>query len=314
MNAPLRIDAPAIDRVMDWRALVDHLAAGHRLPKPEIGDTLLRVEPNAILVRTAWIKGLGVCVKAATIFPGNPAPVPSIQGEVLLFDKDQGQLLASIDAVAETRWKTAGDSALGSKLLSRADSRHLLAVGAGTMSEPLVRAHVAVRPSIERVSIWNRTADRAHAVARRLADLGRPVTVAADLGTAAGEADVVACATMSSTPVLEGRWLKPGTHVDLIGAYRPDMREADDEVMRRGRIFVDFRGTTLGHIGELMTPIANGVIRETDVLADLYDLIQGSPGRRSAADITVYKNGGGAHLDLMTARAIVEGVRARGSA
>ncbi len=308
----LRIDGPTIDRVMDWTALVARIEACHKLPQPEIGDTLLRVEPNAILVRTAWVRGLGVCVKAATVFPGNVAPMPSIQGEVLLFDKDQGTLVASIDAVAETRWKTAGDSALGSKLLSRPDSRHLLLVGAGTMSEPLIRAHLAVRPSIERVTIWNRTADRARAVAARLGDLGRPVAVAADLGQAVAEADIVSCATMSSTPVLEGRWLKPGTHVDLIGAYRLDMREADDEVMRRGRIFVDFRGTTIGHIGEVTIPIQTGVIRESDVLADLYDLAQGAPGRRSADEITVYKNGGGAHLDLMTARAIVEGAQARG--
>lgn len=314
MTTSLHIDEQTVDRVMDWRLLVAHLEACHRLPKPEVGDTLVRLGANAIFVRTAGIAGLGYAVKAVTVFPGNRAPIPSIQGEVLLFDKDRGQVLASINAEAETRWKTAGDSALGSKLLSREDSRHLVLVGAGTMAEPLVRAHIAVRPAIERVTIWNRTPERAHGVARRLADLGRPVAVADDLSKAVAGADIVCCATMTSTPVLEGRWLEPGTHVDLVGAYRLDMREADDEVMRRGRIFVNFRGTTLGHIGELMTPIASGVIKQADVLADLYDLVDGTPGRRSDNEITIYKNGGGGHLDLMTARAIVDAAKAKGIA
>ncbi len=309
----LRIDELTVDRVMDWSLLVQHMQACHRRPKPQSGDTLVRIGPNAIFTRTAGIEGLGFAVKAVTVFPGNPPPVPSIQGDVLLFDKDQGQIIASIDAAAETRWKTAGDSALGSKLLSREDSRSLLMIGAGTMSEPLIRAHVAVRHAIERVTIWNRTPAKAEAVARRLGDLKRPVTVAPDLAKAVAEADIVACAVMCSDPVLEGRWLKPGTHVDLVGAYRLDMREADDEVMRRGRIFVNFRGTTVGHIGEIEIPLKTGVIRIEDILADLYDLVGGTPGRRAKDEITVYKNGGGAHLDLMTAIAIVEGVKAHGA-
>jgi ornithine cyclodeaminase len=186
-------------------------------------------------------------------------------------------------------------------------------IGAGTMAGPLIRAHVAVRPSIERITIWNRSPARAEALANRLSHLRPAIVVASDLGKAVSEADIVSSATMCNEPVLQGRWLRPGTHVDLVGAYRLDMREADDEVMRRGRIFVDFRGTTLGHIGELMTPIKAGVIREDDVLADLYDLANGAPGRRASDEITVYKNGGGAHLDLMTAIAIVDGAKAEGA-
>ncbi len=161
--------------------------------------------------------------------------------------------------------------------------------------------------------IWNRTPEKAEAVAKRFGDLGRPVTVAADLAKAVAEADIVSCAVMCSDPVLEGRWLKPGTHVDLVGAYRLDMREADDEVMRRGRIFVNFRGTTIGHIGEIEIPLKSGVIRKDDILADLYDLVGAQPGRRAKDEITVYKNGGGAHLDLMTALAIVEGAKSHGA-
>ncbi|MEZ5776220.1 MAG: ornithine cyclodeaminase [Hyphomicrobiaceae bacterium] len=308
----LQIDEATVDRVMDWQRLTERMLESHRLPKPEIGDTLLRMGPNSILVRTAWIDGLGVAVKAATIFPGNQHPMATIQGEVLLFDKHHGHLLASIHAASETRWKTAGDSALGSKLLSRPDSRTLLMVGAGTMSEPLIRAHVAVRPSIERIVVWNRSKHRAEGVGARLGDLGRQIAIADDLASAVASADIVSCATMSVDPVVQGGWLKPGAHVDLVGAYRPDMREVDDEAMRRARVFVNFRGTTIGHIGEITIPIETGVIREGDVLADLYDLANGAPGRRSAEEITLYKNGGGAHLDLMTALAITEGARAAG--
>ncbi len=118
-------------------------------------------------------------------------------------------------------------------------------------------------------------------------------------------ADVVSVATMSSDPIIRGARLKPGAHLDLVGAYTPDMREADDEAIRRGRLFVDYRGTTIEHIGELMIPLKTGVIGEADVLGDLYDLVAGNTRPRAAGDITVYKNGGGAHLDLMTARAIL---------
>jgi ornithine cyclodeaminase len=168
----------------------------------------------------------------------------------------------------------------------------VLIVGAGTVARSLREAYGALFPSA-RFLIWNRTRSRAEAVAAEY----RATEVADDLPAAVGEADVVSCATMSSEPVIRGEWLRPGQHVDLIGAYRPDMREADDEVLRRSRIFVDSRDTTIGHIGELKIPLAGGVISESDVVADYYDLDAFS---RAPEDITVFKNGGGAHLDLMT--------------
>ncbi|MEP3296591.1 MAG: ornithine cyclodeaminase, partial [Pseudoruegeria sp.] len=119
-------------------------------------------------------------------------------------------------------------------------------------------------------------------------------------------ADIVTCATMSTDPVLQGSLLRPGTHVDLIGAYRADMREVDDDVLTRGDIYVDSRDTTIGHIGELKIPRATGLISETDILADLYQLKAEGPGLRSPDTITVFKNGGGAHLDLMIANAILQ--------
>ena len=303
------IDGAMVDRVMDWALVVNALRTGHGKPKPQIGDLYFsETTGEGLLARGAWIAGLGSCVKAATIFPSNVQRtpyMPTIQGSVLLFDAGTGALRAVIDGAAVTRWKTAGDSALGCDLLSRQDSRSLLMVGAGTMSESLIRAHISVRPSIERVALWNRTPARAHAVAARLADLRRPVTVTGALEAAVRDADIVTCATLSKEPLVHGAWLKPGTHLDLVGAYTPDMREADDRAVARARLFVDFRGTTIHHIGEIMIPIGNGVITEKDVLGDLYDLAAGAPGRTSPDDITIYKNGGGGHLDLMTSLAIV---------
>ncbi len=154
--------------------------------------------------------------------------------------------------------------------------------------------------SIERVIVWNRTRSRAEALAATL-NLPAEVEVADDLDAAVARADTISCATMTTSPILDGDSLRPGAHVDLIGAYRPDMREADDETLRRGRLFVDARETTIGEIGELMIPMASGALAETDVLADLRDLAAGAQGRRTDDEITVFKNGGGAHLDLMTA-------------
>ena len=301
------IDGPTVDGLMDWPMVVAALRAGHLRPRPQVGDYYFSGDGNGLLSRTAWITGLGACVKAATVFPGNAnrkPPLATVQGSVLLLDPENGTTRALIDGAALTRWKTAGDSALGSALLSRPNSRVLTMVGAGNMAEPLIRAHLSVRPSLERAIIWNRSRPRAEALAARLADLGRTIEIASSLEAAVRGADVISAATMSQQPLIKGAWLKPGTHLDLVGAYTPQMREADDDAMRVSRVFVDFRETTIHHIGELMIPLGNGTIAETDVVDDLYGLVPGNNGRLSNNDITLFKNGGGAHLDLMTALAI----------
>jgi ornithine cyclodeaminase len=219
----------------------------------------------------------------------------------VLFDHEDGRPLAVIDGAAITAWKTAADSALGSRYLSRTDAKCLLMAGAGAMARPLIQAHLSVRPGIERVAIWNRTPARAEALAHELRAEGLQVELAHDLPAAIANADVVSVATRSQVPVIQGKWLRPGSHLDLVGAFTPAMREADDVTIRRGRLFVDARETTLAHVGELMIPIERGVIRAEDVLGDLYDLAAGFAWQRAADDVTVYKNGGGAHLDLMTA-------------
>jgi ornithine cyclodeaminase/alanine dehydrogenase-like protein (mu-crystallin family) len=310
----LVIDQDRIDAVLTWPALVDALDAGHRLGRGQTHDVLLEEGGDILLSRTAWKAGYGIGIKTVTGFFGNPArtpALPSVQGVFVLFDHDDGRPLAVIDGAGITAWKTAADSALGSRYLSRPDARCLLMVGAGALARPLIGAHLSVRPGIERILVWNRTPARVEALAAQLRAKGLAVEIAADLAAAVGQADIISSATRTERPVIEGAWLRPGTHLDLVGAFTASMREADDVALRRGRLFVDARETTLDHIGELTIPIASGVIGRDDVVADLYDLAAGFAWQRSAGDITIFKNGGGAHLDLMTAIAIWRGAGAR---
>ena len=287
---------------LDWLGLTDALAAGHRLPRAEIADTFLYRGTDTLLNRAAWIDGLGLAVKSATIFPGNAtAGQPTVNGGVTLYRDSDGMLEALVDFHLVTKWKTAGDSLLAARRLARPDSCKILIIGAGTVARSLIAAYGAAFPAA-RFTIWNRT--RANAAA--LAD-ATGASVADDLETAVRAADIVTSATMATTPHLRGEWLQPGQHIDLIGAYRPDMREADDTALRRSRIFVDNRITVCHHIGELKTPLEQGVISEADVIADYYDL--DAFQRQSDSEITLFKNGGGAHLDLMTARYVLDRYR-----
>jgi len=307
----LVVDQQQIDAVLTWPALVDALDAGHRLGRGQTHDLLLEEGGDILLSRTAWKAGYGIGVKTVTGFFGNPArtpPLPSVQGVFVLFDHADGRPLAVIDGAGITGWKTAADSALGSRYLSRPDARCLLMVGAGALAKPLIEAHRSVRPALEKVLVWNRTRSRAEALATELRAETVAAEVATDLAAAVGQADIVSTATRTEQPLIEGAWLRPGTHLDLVGAFTATMREADDAALRRGKLFVDARETTLEHIGELKIPIERGVIGAEDVRADLYDLAADFPWQRAPEDITIFKNGGGAHLDLMTAIAIYRGV------
>ncbi len=283
--------------LLHWPDIAAAIAAGHALPRASIGDTFLRRGAETLLSRSAFVDGLGALVKTAMVYPGNGAfGLPSVNGAACLFSDRDGTPEAMVDFHLLTRWKTAGDSLLAAMRLAPPEVGRVVVLGAGTVADSLIEAYRSVWPEAD-YAVWNRTGARAAALAE-----ARGATVVQDLPEAVGLADIVACATMSAAPVLQGDWLRPGTHVDLIGAYRADMREADDAVLRRARIFVDSRETTLEHIGELKIPLADGVIGPEDVLADFYEL---DGFERAPDDITVFKNGGGAHLDLMVARAIL---------
>ncbi len=296
---------PEAEEKLDWLALTDALAAGHRLPKAEVGDTFLYRGADTVLSRAAWIDGLGQLVKTATIFPGNPSQdLPLIHGAVSVFSDETGQLAAMVDFHLLTKWKTAGDSLLAARRLARPESETVLIVGAGTVGRSLRQAYGALFPKA-RFQIWNRTFDRA----AELAAAFERTEAVSDLQAAVNEADVITSATMSTEPLIDGAWLRTGQHIDLIGAYRPDMRETNDAALTAASIFVDSRATTLHHIGELKRPLEAGVITEADVVADYYDLENGGFARAAEDQITLFKNGGGAHLDLMTARYILDVVQ-----
>lgn len=285
---------------LDWLALTDALEAGHDKPKATVEDVFLYRDPDTLLNRSAWIDGMGLAIKCATIFPENKAAdTPMIHGAVNLFSDADGQLEAILDFHLVTKWKTAGDSLLAARKLARPDSKRILIVGAGTVGRSLWQAYGAAFPDAE-FTVWNRSPEGAVQFAKDC----EGVAVADDLEAAIKAVDIVTSATMTTEPILKGDWFQPGQHIDLIGAYRPDMREVDDATLQRARIFVDSYATTMGHIGELKIPLAEGAIADGDVLADYYEMDQFQ--RQSDDEITLFKNGGGAHLDLMTSRYILD--------
>ena len=291
----------ATDVKLNWSDMVAALLVGHKGARPQISDQFLHRGNDVLLSRAAWINGLGVAVKSVTVFP---AQVPSVQGAMLLFDDESGAVAAVIDSALVTRWKTVADSLLGAQILARRDAKRLLIIGAGTVAEGLALAYPALYPDLQ-VEIWNRSPDKAEALAAKIG-----AKAVRDLPEAVGRADIISTATMAKTPVLKGAWLQAGQHIDLIGAFTSDMREADDLALQRSRVFVDSEATTVDHIGEMMIPLASGAIARADIRGDLYDLAQGAEGRRAPDDITLFKNGGGAHLDLMVGRVILAAYRA----
>jgi ornithine cyclodeaminase len=294
------------DALLDWLELADALEQGHRLPGAEIDDILLYRDADTLLNRSAWIDGMGIAVKCATVFPRNPdRGTPMINGAVSLYDDVDGTLAAMLDFHLVTKWKTAGDSLLGALKLANPDSSEVLIVGAGTVGGSLIDAFSAGFPRAQ-IRVWNRTISRAEELVT-----SRPGTsVAPDLEAAVRAADIIITATMSSTPVIRGDWLRPGQHLNLTGAYRPDMREADNAALLKSRVYTDCFDTTLDHIGEFKTPLAEGVITRDHVLADFYQIDRFEAF--DPANITLFKNGGGAHLDLMTSHHILQKWKAQG--
>jgi len=295
--------------VLDDRGLVDRLREAFR----EGAESPLR-HPHAVgtpgteatlLLMPAWQPGRALGVKVVTVFPANAARgLSAVQGTYLLLDAETGAPRAVLDEAALTRRRTAAASALAATYLARADSARLLMVGTGALAPHLVSAHAAVRP-IREVRVWGRNAEKATALAARLDRPGLRVTAADDLEAAARGADVLSCATLSADPLVHGDWLRPGTHVDLVGGFTPAMREADDEAIRRSRVFVD-TPAALEEAGDVVQPIARRLLRKEDV-TDLFDLVRGRrPGRQGDEEITLFKSVGTALEDLAAARLAIE--------
>lgn len=263
-----------------------------------------------LLLMPAWQAGKSIGIKMVTVFPENATrSLPTIMGAYLLLDGRTGALQALIDGPSLTVKRTAAASALAAAYLARNDASRLLMVGTGTLAPELILAHCQVRP-IKEVLVWGRNPEKAERLAKRL-QLPRGISIRAtdDLPGAVAGADIVSAATLARDPIVLGEWLEPGVHLDLVGGFTPQMREVDDEAIRRARVFVDTRDGACKEAGDIVQPLASGVLREDDITGDLFDLTRGDrAGRRFYDQITLFKSVGTALEDLAAAKLAVERV------
>ena len=262
---------------------------------------------GSLLLMPAWQRGGCMGVKIVTVFPDNASKgLGAVQASYVLLDAATGLPRATLDGGELTLRRTACASALASRFLSRESSRTLLMVGTGKLAPHLVAAHSTVR-DIERVLIWGRREQRAHEIAAALAPSRQEITVVTDLEAAVRQADIISCATLAADPLIQGEWLLPGQHVDLVGAFKPSMREADGNAMQRARVYVDTYAGVLAESGEVIQAIREGLFREADIVADLVGLVRGTAkGREADDEITLFKSVGTALEDLAAAELVIE--------
>ncbi|MFN3253874.1 ornithine cyclodeaminase family protein [Roseibium album] len=285
--------------------LIDALAEMFRsvctMPTRHHHDFKIPGEPDGtMLLMPAWVPGGYAGVKVVNVVPGNSERnLPAVHGQYLLSDARTGEMLAMIDGGELTARRTAAASALAARYLARSDARHLLVLGTGRLAPNLIAAHMAIR-SIEEVTIWGRSQEKTAQFARDLdGQLPIRIQAASSLRDALGLADIVSAATLSTEPLIKGDLLKPGAHVDLVGAFKPTMRESDDDLIERAEIYVDTRDGCLSEGGDIVQPLKSGLITPGDIKADLYELCRGEhPGRQSDATITMFKSVGAALEDL----------------
>ncbi len=303
------VTAAEIDRALSFPALIDALAEAFRsdivTPARHHHEIARAESPATLLLMPAWTGPTGgrgfVGVKIVSVYPDNAQrSLPSVFGTYLLLDGATGEPLAAMDGTRLTLWRTAAASALAARHLAREDASRMVMVGAGALAPFLIRAHAGERP-IRHVALWNHRPEKTVRLAAELSTAGLPVEPAADLEAAVREADLVSCATLSTAPLVKGAWLKPGVHLDLVGAFNLTMREADDEALRRASVYVD-TAAARREGGDVALGLTGGVIGERDVKGDLADLCRGNVAGRSRPDeITLYKSVGTALADLAAA-------------
>ena len=313
------LDADAIAAALTYPALVDALRAAFRadinVPVRHHHTVPQSGRDATLLLMPAWTEGgqagdrfLGC--KIVTVFPDNAAATqPSVHGSYLLMSGATGEPLALMDARTLTAWRTAAASALAASYLARADAEHLVMIGAGALAPHLVRAHMAMRP-IKRVTLWNRTHGRAVGLAFGLTVTGVEATIAEDLEAAVRDADIVCCATLATEPIVRGAWLKPGAHVDLVGGFTPKMREADNDAIKRARVYVDTRAGATKEAGDIVIPLRRGILPKKGIRGDLFELCRGkAKGRTSDRHITLFKSVGSAIEDFAAAMLVWRNLR-----
>ncbi len=299
-----------VERLSPYRDIVDALAQAYAsdLVTPLRHHHTIANRDGAdatLLLMPAWRAGEAIGIKIVTICPDNAKQhIPAVDGIYFWQDAQTGKALASFDGATLTARRTAGASALATRYLARKDARTHLVVGTGALAVQMIRAHATQRP-VEKVFVWGRSLEKAEAIAKSSRETGLDVEATNDLEKTARQADIISCATLSSEPLIQGQWLKPGTHIDLVGAFKPEMRESDDDVVKRAKIFCDSKETAPQECGDLAAPLKAGIISPTAILGDLRDLAMGThPGRQSDTEITLYKSVGAAIQDYATAALI----------
>lgn len=314
----LSISAADIERALTFPGLVETLRGAFKagaIQPVRHHHTVERPEGSAstLLLMPAWtdFSNIGspddafIGVKVVTVSPdNNTIGKPAVMGIYLLLDGITGEPKALIDGQRLTLWRTACASALAADFLARKDASKLLVIGAGALAPFLARAHAAMRP-IREIRVWNRTPAGAQKAATALAAEGLNAVPTTDLDAALGWADIVSSATISTTPLVKGALLKPGVHVDLVGAFTPDMRESDDDAIVRARVYVDTRAGATKEAGDIVQPIRSGLLKPEAIVADLHELSRGEKkGRGSPDEITLFKSVGAALEDLAAATSV----------
>ena len=274
----------------------------HNFPNPD------STKESTLLLMPAWDNRGSLGVKIVTVSPGNEDKgLPSIYGMYLLFDATTGIPKASIDAQMLTAKRTAATSALASKYLSRKDSDSLLMIGTGALAPHLIQAHCSVRPSVKQVFVWGRNYAKAEGLCHSLQHLEPSIQPVNRIDKVLSEVSIVSCATLSSEPLVSGERLVSGQHLDLVGSYRPEMREADDEAIRRSSVFVDTFEGAPKESGDILIPLENGVLDLNEIKADLPGLCRGDhSGRKDNDEITLFKSVGHAIEDLVAANMVFD--------
>ncbi len=269
----------------------------HDYPNPREGTD------STLLLMPAWEAGKDLGVKIVSVNPKNSKyDLPSIQGTYIYMDGHKGVVKAIFDAKALTTKRTAAASALAASYLAKESASSLLMIGTGALSVNLIKAHACVRP-IKKVFVWGRDLKKAKLIANEFKNGSLEVKAVEDYKDFMPKADIISCATLSKTPLVFGKYLVPGQHLDMVGAYKKDMREADDETLRRSDIFLDTYQGGIKETGDLVIPLKNGIINESDIKADLFELCSKTKnGRINEREITFFKSVGHASEDLAGAR------------
>lgn len=299
------ITAAEVADLLAWPALIDRIGeaflAGVEAP-PRHHHAMQRTEGEAtMLLMPAWQPEGYIGVKMVNVFPQNADQgLPAISGVYMLSEGKHGRPLACINGSELTRRRTAAASALASRALARTNAETLLVLGTGALAPMLIEAHAAVRP-IRRVAVWGRSEAKARALAEKYQERFE-VSVVTDLSRAVPQADIVSCATLSTGALVRGAWLREGTHLDLVGAFRPTMRETDGEALHRSRVFVDTYAGAKGEAGDILQAVNEKAFRFEDIQADLAQLLSSqAAGRNSDKDITLFKSVGASLEDLAAA-------------